>query len=40
LRFEESSLPKHLLNMVLSQFPAPTPIQAQAGLKRIPLVNF
>jgi hypothetical protein len=40
LRFEESSLPKHLLNMVLSQFPAPTPIQAQAGLIRIPLVNF
>jgi hypothetical protein len=30
LRFEESSLPKHLLNMVLSQFSAPTPIQAQA----------
>jgi hypothetical protein len=39
LRFEESSLPKHLLNMVLSQFPAPTPIQAQAGLIRILLVN-
>ena len=31
LRFEDSGLPKHLLNLVLSQFPAPTPIQAQAG---------
>jgi hypothetical protein len=35
LSFEESGLPKHLLNLVLSQFPSPTPIQAQAGLAYI-----